>query len=244
MKGPGLPLKESSSTLKKTGAKKDWKDSRPSEERRVISGLLTREAYELQRQELGVVLHDHIGQPLTALKFIVSQLKGPRTEENASLTEEAAVLVDDMLVQVRSLLVKLQPNSLHIDFQLALKSLLARHNQYTRMQARLDDSKLTADVSVPAGVTQAILSIVQEALTNAGLHAGASETAVRVWNTRSHISVVIESAGAGFDPDDIAFSCFGLTNAYGTACLAQGKLTIESVPGAGTRVTARFPLAK
>jgi signal transduction histidine kinase len=93
-------------------------------------------------------------------------------------------------------------------------------------------------------VETAAYRIVQEALTNVARHADVSEVMVRAWADQDVLAVQIEDQGAGFDLEATlaAGETTGLAGMRDRAVLLGGKLTVESAPGTGTRVTAEFPL--
>jgi len=95
-----------------------------------------------------------------------------------------------------------------------------------------------------AEVETAAYRVVQEALTNVVRHAQVGEVAVRLWAGEETLSVQVEDRGIGFDPA-VALAAHissGLAGMRERAELLRGWLTVESSPGAGTCVTAEFPL--
>jgi signal transduction histidine kinase len=91
-------------------------------------------------------------------------------------------------------------------------------------------------------VETAAYRVVQEALTNAARHARVSEAAVRVWADGHTLAIQVEDRGAGFDPETVlaASGTSGLAGMRERAMLLGGQLTVESRPGAGTRLTAEW----
>ena len=90
-----------------------------------------------------------------------------------------------------------------------------------------------------------LVRIVQEALHNIRKHAGARIASVRLRRDGEAIVLVVEDDGAGFDPAAPAPDArrhFGLATMRERAESLGGALTLDSVPGVGTRVTVRIPL--
>ena len=85
---------------------------------------------------------------------------------------------------------------------------------------------------------------MQEALTNVARHAGVDSVDVDAWADGNMLGVSITDHGAGFDVDAVFANGMGggLAGVRERATLLGGRLTIESNPGAGTRVSAEFPL--
>ena len=134
---------------------------------------------------------------------------------------------------------------------------------YKRILVTLDGSELAAvviphvEVVAEAGYSEVILlhvapeaevqlvRIVQEALHNIRKHAGARIASVRLRRDGEAIVLVVEDDGAGFDPAAPAPDArrhFGLATMRERAESLGGALTLDSVPGVGTRVTVRIPL--
>jgi signal transduction histidine kinase len=88
------------------------------------------------------------------------------------------------------------------------------------------------------------LRIVQEALTNVRKHAGASHAWVRLDSGNGEMaSMVIGDDGCGFDPaaTERGHTHFGLCTMRERAEAIGGKLSVETAPGAGTRITVVLP---
>jgi len=84
--------------------------------------------------------------------------------------------------------------------------------------------------------------IVQEALANVQRHAGARSVRVVIECEDSQYTVRIEDDGSGFEPGTTAGGeHFGLAIMRERASRLGGALTVDSRPGAGTRVRLSFP---
>jgi PAS domain S-box-containing protein len=85
-----------------------------------------------------------------------------------------------------------------------------------------------------------VLRVVREALSNAGRHAQAQQIIVCLEKQGDQIVVVVKDDGQGFDPDtppaDSSYH-FGLSIMRARAARIGGRVTIDSAPGQGTRVT-------
>jgi len=96
----------------------------------------------------------------------------------------------------------------------------------------------------PPEVETTVYRVVQEALTNAALHAGVSEVTVRLRADQNQLEVEIQDQGTGFDPDTSAATGVGsgLAGMRERAALLGGHLTVASAPERGTTVRAQLPL--
>jgi len=101
--------------------------------------------------------------------------------------------------------------------------------------------RLELEGRLPAGVEVAIFYVVSEALTNVAKYAGATSALVRVVDAGDHVSVVVADDGAGGADPREGTGLRGLV--YRVAAL-DGRLEVESPPGAGTRILATLPLVE
>jgi signal transduction histidine kinase len=83
---------------------------------------------------------------------------------------------------------------------------------------------------------------VQEALANVARHARARHVEVTLAMQGNALEIAVHDDGVGFDVDARQRNGLGLTGMSERAALAGGQLEIESEPGAGTTLRARFPL--
>jgi signal transduction histidine kinase len=81
-------------------------------------------------------------------------------------------------------------------------------------------------------------------LTNVARHAGVKQVQVRLWSDEETVGVQIHDQGAGFDERSVlaANASSGLTGMRERCVLIGGKFALDTSPGAGTRITAEFPL--
>lgn len=86
-----------------------------------------------------------------------------------------------------------------------------------------------------------LYAVAKEGLSNAMRHAKASRIDIEVGCTDDTARVQISDDGTGFDLD-IAPAGMGLTNMADRVTAAGGEFEIDTSPGAGTTITATFPL--
>lgn len=89
-----------------------------------------------------------------------------------------------------------------------------------------------------------VTRVVSEALANVDAHARAHEVAVRFELDGERLALDVTDDGCGFDPDaapGVGEGHLGLTVMRERARAYGGDCTVESAPGAGTRVKLRIP---
>lgn len=201
------------------------------------------EVQERERRDIARELHDEVGQLLTGLKMNLEMARRSTPEVTLWRLDEALTHVNRLLSEVRSLSLDLRPAMLD-DFGLMPALLWLFERYLSQTQVQVDFKHSGAVGRYPPELETAVYRIVQEALTNVARHAGTNRVAVRLWATPQMLGVQIEDDGAGFNPSAVllAGGSSGLAGMRERAALLGGLLTIESLAGEGTCITAEFPL--
>lgn len=188
-------------------------------------------------------LHDEIGQILTALRLVLQMADLQRPDDGCARLREAHALVTDLQRRTRDLSLRLRPAVLD---DLGLLPALVLHSDHFSAQTNVRITLTHTGIEArrfPPAVETAAYRIVQEALTNVARHAGVKDATVRVWAGEHFLGVVIADAGVGFHPKAALAipRSSGLVGMRERAELLGGRLSVESKPGAGTRVIAELP---
>jgi signal transduction histidine kinase len=201
------------------------------------------QAQELERRRLARELHDETGQALTSILLGLKPLEEaladhPARAALAELREHVVVALQD----VRRLAVELRPAVLD-DFGLvaALERLTESFAEQTGI--RVDFHSALGEARLPGEVETALYRVVQESLTNVVKHANARRVSISVVRRDSAVAAVIEDDGAGFDQRAVRKGGVGLLGMRERLALLDGRVEIESRPGAGTTLVAEVPLA-
>jgi signal transduction histidine kinase len=96
---------------------------------------------------------------------------------------------------------------------------------------------------LPASLSQTAYRIVQEAVTNALKHSGASEVDVRVRYLDHELEIDVADDGRGATPAELAAGGMGLIGMRERAAVHGGTVEIGPRSAGGLRVRARLPLA-
>jgi signal transduction histidine kinase len=98
---------------------------------------------------------------------------------------------------------------------------------------------------VPGPIKACLYRFAQEALNNAYRHAGGRGQTIRGKYRGDTMEVEVADTGRGFVPDTVITGRhLGLLGMRERIASLGGTLAIDSVPGSGTRVVARFKLAR
>jgi signal transduction histidine kinase len=201
------------------------------------------EVQEAERRYIARELHDEIGQVLTGLKLALEMNVRISGETARASLIEAQSLVNKLMVLIRELSLNLRPAMLD-DLGL-LPALLWHFERFTaQTNIRVIFKHTGLNQRFPLEVETAIYRIVQEALTNVIRHAKVNEVTVRIWLDEKMLGVQVEDYGIGFNSDALlnTGTSSGLAGMRERAVLLGGQFTIETSPGAGTRLTAELPI--
>jgi len=200
------------------------------------------QAQELERRRLARELHDETGQALTSILLGLKPLEDALVDHPAhaalgGLREQVVSALQD----VRRLAVELRPAVLD-DFGLvpALERLTDAFAEQSNI--RVDFHSALGELRLPGEVETALYRVVQESLTNILKHANAHNVSVSLARRESGVAAVIEDDGSGFDQRVVREDGIGLIGMRERLALIDGRLEVESRPGAGTTVVAEVPL--
>jgi signal transduction histidine kinase len=204
------------------------------------------EVQEMERTLIARELHDQIGQTLSAVKVnleaILREAGGPSL---AARVSEAIAAVKRAVEQVQTLSFDLRPSLLDdLGLAAAVEAYAKRQAERTGVALAL---AIAIDNDVSKEVEAACFRIVQEAITNVVRHAAAKRLQVALRTDRSSLRLAVRDDGVGFDAGKMRAATpverhLGLVGMRERAQYVGGHLEIQSRPGAGTIVSARFPL--
>jgi signal transduction histidine kinase len=199
------------------------------------------EQQEHERASLARELHDQLGQSLVAVALNLEAIKGDLSPAASARIPESKQAIKKMIEQVQTLAFELRPSTLD-EFGLvgALRRLASRHGERTGVYASVHATP--ADVRAPLEIETVCFRIAQEALSNVARHARARQVEVTLALQDGAFEITVRDDGVGFNVERQR-SGLGLVGMNERAELAGGRLDIESAPGAGTTVRARFPLS-
>jgi signal transduction histidine kinase len=207
---------------------------------RLLAGRLIA-AQEEERIRIANELHDDLSQRMAALAINLTQLRHQLTDPPAllypyvaALEREAVGLVD----RTRALSHQLHSAVLeHVGLPAALKSFCS---EFPALDVELEIGAIAPRLA--PSIQLCFYRVVQEALTNARRHSGASRAQVKLQQTDDLIELTVHDAGTGFDPERVRHKGgLGLISLEERVRLVGGSLQIESGPGQGTQLRVRVP---
>ena len=212
--------------------------------------VLSRRVLDVQEEErrgISRELHDDVGQSLLALNIGLHRLENRLPADQRDLLDECIAVAADVRDKLRELSVQLHPPHLdQLGLQDALRWLVGRQHEMTGVHIECTLTGVDG-VHLPPAVESACYRICQEAVTNATRHASAKAISVELTLRQGQLELVVRDDGVGFDPQAkrealLTAGSLGLISMEERARLAGGRFELSSVPGAGTRVAATFPI--
>ena len=212
--------------------------------RRLSIQLLT--AGEQERKRITGELHDSIGQYLTTLKFnaenTLALLRSGKVGPAVKLLEAGIPLVQQTMEEVRRIMMDLRPTILDDLGLLATISWFCREFQANHPNLHVHAEVSLREADIPEHLKIIIYRIIQESVTNAAKHSGATDIELRLVRKGGGIELSVRDNGEGFDVGSVMASQdrhgLGLLSMRERAELAGGRLAVESVRGRGTVVHA------
>lgn len=220
---------------------------RQSEQAKADLRDLSHQLVKVQEQERKTIsreLHDEVGQLLTGLRMELGNLDNPHAREDPAFHQrllETKRIAEQSLRTVRDMAMLLRPSMLD-DLGLS-PALRWQAKQFTRRSDVPVELSISGDVDTLSDeVRTCIYRIVQEALTNAGRHARASNIRVAIERIERKVTAVIEDDGVGFERRHTRLPGLGLLGMEERVRELHGTLEIRSRPGPGTRIRIQIPV--
>jgi signal transduction histidine kinase len=183
-----------------------------------------------ERQRLAREIHDTLAQGFAAMLLQLEAIEA-QIGPNDHVTKARRVARDN-LAEARALVDALAPPDLRASsLAEALQRITEAQNGRFALTGR--------PKALPATHEVMLLRAVQEALSNTSKHAQAQRTEVEL-HYGDCVRLVVSDDGIGFDPDS-ASTGFGLRAMRSRAAETGAVLTIDSTPGAGTKLSLEIP---
>lgn len=199
-------------------------------------------AQEKERAEIGKELHDNVNQILTTAKLYL-ELAGNDDAELRVMLQRSADSISDAINEVRNISRSLVPASvgdlglidtIHdlVENIKATKKLKVFFRYQGDVDRVMDDKRKLM-----------LFRIIQEQVNNVLKHANATNLTIELTTGEHMIELSIRDDGSGFEPSKVrSKKGTGLSNINSRAELFNGKVTIDTAPGAGCTLNIRIPI--
>ncbi|MBU8751650.1 two-component system sensor histidine kinase LnrJ [Bacillus subtilis] len=193
-----------------------------------------------ERNRMAREIHDTVGHKMTALLVQLQLLREWQKRDSQKADETVGVCetlareaLDDVRLSVRTLQTENDPS--------LIESLKQLTEDFCKNAGVTTEFAVSGDPAIiPLSLHPTLIRTVQEALTNAKRHGGATACSIQLACTTDSISLVIKDDGKG-NPE--AALGFGLLNMKKRAAEHGGMIRFESERDQGFTVIAEFSLA-
>ena len=205
-----------------------------------------------ERRHLARELHDEFGQSLAAIRALTASARQTAAQDCPGLLAECdgiARIATDMMETLRGTLFRLRPPDVdELGLAASLDGLIAGWNGRSRGQPRFEIAVSGSFGRLPSSVGANLYRIVQEALTNAAKHAGATRVVLRLQMREAdprgpapgEIALAIDDDGRPADP--AIKSGMGLLGMRERVAALGGRLSFEAEPGKGSSLRVVVPV--
>jgi PAS domain S-box-containing protein len=206
-------------------------------------------AIEAERNRIARDLHDGPIQGIAAatlsLEAVRMMVQGGDMDRASEMLSSIRQELSDETQNLRRLMSDLRPPVLEERGLIpAVRDLCSRFEQEAGVPVSVSVQGPQAG-DIPSDVETLAYRVIQEAMTNAGKHASATELSVGIEARNGTLTLDVSDNGTGFDPADarefLRRGRVGLASMRERAELRGGELTVKSRPGAGTTVLATLP---
>jgi PAS domain S-box-containing protein len=197
---------------------------------------------EAERRHIAKELHDHFGQLLTGLQFMLESTKNQATGIQRLELEQIQGSVSDVIMQIREMSLNLRPSMLDdLGLLPTLRWHIDRYTSQTGIKVNFHCDPFAK--RFPLEIETAAYRIIQEALTNVARYAQVDEVFVGLVLQEETLWLEILDKGKGFDLVSVVDRpSSGLGGMRERAGLLGGYLVVKSFINQGTQIVAALPL--
>ncbi|MGH0032406.1 MAG: ATP-binding protein, partial [Myxococcota bacterium] len=198
-------------------------------------------AQEEERRSLSRLLHDELGQQVTAIALDLKNGLRRQGDDAAPALRRAAAETENVLASLREIATRVRPSVLDdLGLADAIESHVSEFQERSGIPVQLELRLRGEEPSGP--VAENLYRIVQEALANVAQHARAATARVCLTRDADGLTLLVEDDGCGFDPATLPGTRrLGVLGMRERVELLGGGFEIETAPGAGTKVRVRLP---
>ena len=204
---------------------------------------------EEERLQLANEIHDEIGQILIAIKIDMGILKQKtlkaidvkQTNDILPKFENLLGLLDNTINTTRKIMTDNRQEVLHLlGFIEAAQVQVNNFQEKYPIRCEFENSVSGLEINSQQGI--ALFRILQEALSNVGKHAKATQVNVNLFIKDDKLILDITDNGIGFsEKQKVDKNSYGLIGMKERAFLLGGELFISSQPGNGTNIRVEMP---
>jgi signal transduction histidine kinase len=197
-----------------------------------------------ERVRMATEFHDSIGASLAAIKygaeFALQQLKSGDHAQALTMLNDVVGGLAATLKDMRQI-----EEAVHEPPRRTMPTVARIYMRCSFFETLHPDIRLVREfdireTDITPDVGEQLFLILKEAMANAVKHGKPAHLQVSLRRTHDCLHLVVEDDGGGFEPDAVAQAGLGLNSMRQRALQSGGTLNIESIPGRGTRIDAKW----
>jgi PAS domain S-box-containing protein len=193
-------------------------------------------AQENERYRVAKDMHDSLGQKLSAIKFYIGALKAVcNNKEITRALSTTNTILTQAIAGMRDICFDLVPSTLG-EFGLfqALMEFCWQPVYQDKIRLFLQKDERGSFPILPKDVGTDIFRVIQEFVSNALEHGGASKVSIRYGCHQDRVLFFLKDNGRGFNTDGSFLPGRGMQNIHSRIKSHDGEVSITSAPGKGT----------
>ena len=200
------------------------------------------EIQQATMQEIGLEIHDKVGQKLTLASLYLHSLEFENnTNDGSGMTSDIRILVDNSLADLRQLSKTLTDDSI------AKESIILLFQQECDKVNKIKKCILKFDqgvemLEITYHLKSMMIRIAQEFIQNSLKHANCDLITIKLTEEENYIVLKMKDDGNGFDVNNTEFSGIGLQNMKKRTETIGGKLLLKST-NEGTQLILKLPIS-
>jgi PAS domain S-box-containing protein len=202
-------------------------------------------AQEQERSRVARELHDDVCQQIAVFTLDLEHLREQIPGTDADTRRRASELCEGVRTlgdEVRAISHRLHSSKLEFLGLPAAAGSLCREIASSHHLA-VDYEHENVPAKLADAIAISVFRVLQEALSNVVKHAGATECRVSLRANDDELRLEVSDNGRGFDIQSaVAHAGLGLVSMQERLRLVNGRIAIDSRPGAGTTLRASVPL--
>ncbi len=207
-------------------------------------GLKIIQAQEEERKKISREIHDGPAQMLANIllrsELVDRTFREGSKEDAMSEIRSLREMVRTSLYEVRRIIYDLRPMALDdLGLLPTIKRYIKTISEYSDIDIQFtalgEDKRLNQNYEI------AFFRLIQEGVQNAIKHSEASRVQVKLEIGKKYLTMVVKDNGVGFNPKEKPDHSFGLIGMRERVEMFDGKMTIDTAPGKGTRIMIQVP---
>ena len=204
----------------------------------VVSARRIIEMEENEKGNIARELHDLTGQLVLGISGMIENIEFSEPEIKQMINDR----IKELGTSIRHISHRMNRAMIeHFTFSELITGLCMDVQKLVGLKIQLEIPQELPEL--PKEMVLHFYRIIQELLTNAGKYAKQSPISIMIGCQNDEISIHYEDHGPGFVQNDKLKTGMGLANIFERVKLVNGKGTVKSEPGIGTKWEFHFPIS-